>query len=157
MAAVFAGVFIVGQRGDIRELLATAASQPKRALVCGTISSWRGAQVADVPKAAPITIIANFPKRGEAERSFQGLTNRLPASATLKTFGDSVLLTLPAGEAGMRKQWFAELQRQTKMVFVDSSNAPAILLVSCQLATKREAKELEDELTLLSAWANCRV
>jgi Zn-dependent protease len=147
MALVFAGVFIFGQRGDLRAMLSGVASQPKRALDCGTVSSWDGAPVAGVTEAASVTIIANFPKRHEALSSFQGLTNRLPASATAKLFGDSVLLTLPAGEANLRKQWFDELQRQTKVVFVDGSNTPATLSLSCQTTDDKSAKEIETELT----------
>ena len=146
LAAVFAGVFVFGQRGDLQRLLAKAAAQPRRNLVCGATSSWRGMQAAGLREAAQATVIANFPKRGEAEKSFQELTNRLPASASAKVLGDSILLAFPAAEAGLRRLWFAELQLQTKLVFVDSSNNPATLSLSWQLAEEKEAKELEEEL-----------
>ena len=146
MAAVFAAVFIVGQRGGFRGGLVDAANQPKRTLVCGTSSSWRGSQAGAVSETPPITIIANFSKRGDATKWFQMLTNRLPSSGSLRTFGDSLLLTLTERGDAVRKQWFDELRRHTKEVFVDSTNYPAILSVSCLLIDETRAKELESEL-----------
>ena len=105
--------------------LSDAANQPKRTLVCGTSSSCRGSQASAVSEAPPITIIANFSKRGDATKSFQMLTNRLPTSGSLTTFGDSLLLTLAEGGDAVREQWFGALQRLTKEVFVDSTNFPA--------------------------------
>ncbi len=146
MAAVFAVVFIVGQRGDFRGWLAGAANQPRRTLVCGTSPSWRGGQAGAVSEAPQITIIANFSKRSDATKSFQILTNQLPSSASLATLGDSLLLTLTTGGDTVREQWFGELQRLTKEVFVDSANFPATFSVSCRLADERLTKELENEL-----------
>lgn len=146
MAVVFAGLFIVGRRGDLRDLLAASASQPRHALACGNISSWRGDQADAGIAASSITIIADFPRRGSAVKSFQVLTNRLPSSATIVTFGDALLLTLPAEDGDLRKQWFGELQLQAKEVFVDSTNYAATLSVSCGLANEKVAKEIESEL-----------
>ena len=146
MAAVFAGVFIIGQRGDFRAVLAATANQPKRALACGTSLSWKGDQVDTASETPPVTIIANFPKRSDAMNSFKVLTNQLPPSVMLTLFGDSLFLTLPSGEGEVRKQWFSELQHRTKEVFVDSTNYPTTLSASCRLANESLAKELETEL-----------
>jgi Zn-dependent protease len=146
MAAVFAGVCIVGQRGDLRSLLATAAHQPKRTLVCGTIASWRGDPAEATDGVAQINIIATFPTRGDVMKAFQALTNQLPSFASLTTFGESLLLTLPEADDDVRKQWFGELQRQAKEVFVDSINYPARLTVSCNAINQQLAGELESEL-----------
>lgn len=147
MAAVFAVVLIVGQRGNFRGWLAGAATEPKRPLVCGTSASWRGARSSAVSEASPITIIANFSKRGDETKSFRMLTNQLPSSASLATFGDSLLLTLTEGGDAVREQWFAELQRLTKEVFVDSTDFPATFSVSCRMADEELSKELEGELS----------
>jgi Zn-dependent protease len=146
MAGVFALVLIVAQRGDLQALLASAAVQPKRPLICDTFPSWRGAQATGVSEAASITVVASFPRRSEALGSFQALTNQLAANAMLLTFGESVLLTLPAADDDGRKRWFGVLQSQTKDVFVDRTNYPAMLSLSCQAATPEQAKALQSEL-----------
>ena len=146
MAVVFAGVVTVGQRGDSSGLLANSVNRPKRSLMCGAFWSWRGEEAVAGHEMAPIMIVANFSNRSKAEKGFQGLTNRLPPSATATIFGDSLFLTFPGGETGLRKQWFAELQNQTKMVLADSSNNPAMFSISCRLPTEKQAKEMEDEL-----------
>ncbi|MBM3847263.1 MAG: site-2 protease family protein [Verrucomicrobia bacterium] len=142
MAVVFASIFIVGQGGGFRSLLDAGGAQPQRPLACGTIPSWNEQQA-----AVPLTIIAHFPNQTEAQQGFQRLTNRLPESAAAKVFGDSVFLTIPAGEDGLRKQWFDELESQTKVVFVDGSNAPSTLSISCEFSTEKLANEVEEELT----------
>jgi Zn-dependent protease len=146
MAGVFAMVLVVGQRTDLQALLASAAVQPKRPLICGTFASWRGPQATGVPEVSPITVVASFPRQSAAQGSFQALTNQLPADATLLAFGESVLLTLPAADSDGRKHWFGVLQGQTKEVFVDSTNYPAMLSLSCQVASLEQVKALQSEL-----------
>lgn len=142
MAVVFAGVFVVGQAGGLADFSSAAAAQAQHPLVCGTSVLWRGGQ-----SVVPTTIIAHFAENELAQEGFRGMTNRLPSSAAAKLFGDSVFLTLPSGDTGLRKQWFDELQGKTKTVFVDGSNAPARLSISCQFATDEAAKRVETELT----------
>ena len=146
MAVVFTIVLVVGQRGDMRALLANTTALPKHTVLCGPFASWHGAPAAGVAEATPLTIVASFPRRSDAEQSFEGLTNRIPASATLTAFGDSVLLTLPAGDNEERKRWFDVLQGETKEVFVASAKYGATLLLSCQAATEEQAKAIEQEL-----------
>lgn len=141
MAAVFAGVFIVGQRGDFHDVPGTGSDQPQRPLVCGGFPAWNRTEV-----AVPLTIIANFPRTAEAQEGFQRMTNRLPATSAARLFGNSVFVTLPAGVNGLRKQWIDELEGLSKTVFVDASNAPAILSLSCKFSTERLTKEAEEEL-----------
>ena len=147
MAAVFAGVFLVGQRGDFRALLANAPNQPQRSLVCNGSLAWRGEKAPGPAATAPVTLVAHFPRQADAARAVEGMTNRLPAVASIRTLGDSVLLTLPAGDDALRKQYFSELQARTKVVFVDSSNVSAVVSISWKLATAEEAKGMAEQLT----------
>ena len=146
MAAVFAGLFVVGPRGDFAKVLDRQSDKLKRDLFCGTTLTWRGSQAGAVADAPFITIVANFSTRGNALKSFRDLTNQLPSSVSLTTLGDSLLLTIRAGEDDVRKRWFGELQRQTKEVFVDGSNNPARLSLSCRLADQKLAEKAEREL-----------
>jgi Zn-dependent protease len=146
MAIVFAGVLVVGERGNARNLFSNALSQPKTPLVCGSILSWRGTQAAPISGTVPMMMVADFPNRSKAEKAFLGLTNRLPESATAKVFGNVLFLTFSSAETGLRKQWFAELQTLSKTVFVESSNTFTTFSISCQLPTEKQAEAIKDEL-----------
>ena len=128
-AAVFALAFIIAQRGDFRDLIANASLMPKHRLVCGPLPAWNGGQAVVAPDN--ITLVATFAKTGDTTALFQQLTNRLPATAALKLFGESLLLSLQAGQDDLRKQWLDEFQSRTRNVFVDSTNYHAAFSLFC--------------------------
>ena len=146
LAVVFGFVFAVDRSGLLSAAMAGRANVAKRPLVCGTTVIWPGTPMIGGSTSAPVVIVGNFPKRGAAEDTFRGLTNRLPVSVGATLFGNSVLLTLPPGDAGLRKQWFGDMQDRTKDVFVGSTNALAKLSLTCRFATEALAKDAEAEL-----------
>ena len=145
MAAVFAGVFIIGQRGGISGLVTNAIGTPKRAVACDAVRRHQGNPTAAAP-FTPITIVATFADATKAGKTFDGLTNRLPASTSASLLGDSIFLRLPSDQPDLRKQWFTELENQTKTIFVESTNAPAMFSVSCQFPTEQQAEQTETDV-----------
>ncbi len=142
-AAVFALAFIVAQRGDLRDLISSASSMPKHRLGSGPSPAWSGGQAAFAPDN--ITLVANFAKAGDAAALFEQLTNRLPATAALRLFGESVLLTLPAGQDDVRRQWLDDFQSRTRDVFVDSTNFHAAFSVFCIAPDTNAAQQIVSE------------
>lgn len=142
VAAVFALAFVFAQRGDFRDMVNNASRMPKHSLASGPWPVWNASAVA----SDAIVLVATFPKASAAAALFQDLTNRLPATASLKLFGESVLLSLPADQDGLRKQWLADFQGRTKDVFVDSTNYHAAFSLFCMAPTTNAAESIVSEL-----------
>jgi Zn-dependent protease len=146
MAIIFSAVLVVGQRGDFTKMLSAAGKIPKNKLACNSIAVWRGKEAPKIGAGSPNTLIATFPGNGAAEKAYQSLTNQLPANASLKCFGESLLLSLPMEDDAARKEWLARFKQQTKNVFVDNTNSPALFSLTCTARTEEDAKEMESEL-----------
>ena len=74
--------------------------------------------------------------------AFQSLTNQLPPACSLKCFGETLLLAMPADDDSARKKWLAELQGRSKDVFVDSTNYHAAFSLICVAPNSRVATNL---------------
>jgi Zn-dependent protease len=146
MAAVFAAVFVVAQRGGIGGLLAHGGRLPKHTYVCGDSSVWKGGQVSTDLASSQNTIVATFPSSRESKKVFQDLTTRLPAVASLKMFGESLFLVLPDNLVAARKEWLSELEKKTKEVFVNNTNFMAGASLSCLAPDLQTAETIENEL-----------
>jgi Zn-dependent protease len=144
LAAVFGLAFIIAQRSELRDLFANAALIPKHQLSVKPWPVWNGNEV--VLRPDNITLVATFVRAGEASEQFQGWTNRLPTTAALSCFGESVLLSLPAAQDDLRKQWLAEFQRQTRDVFVDSTNYHAAFSLMCIAPDTNAAQGIVNEI-----------
>jgi Zn-dependent protease len=163
MAVVFGAVFIVGQDGDFRRIFrkqtTTAAQHP---LTCDQLLSWRGNSAAAQSEAEQITIIATFVSIDGVAKAFRELTNQLPANASLRMFGNSLLLTLPAEQDAARKKWLTDLQSRAKRTFVDSAELQSRFTGSCVAPNETAAtailEEIEvyfkasDDLKLIPPW-----
>jgi hypothetical protein len=141
-AAVFAIALVFAQRGDFRDFVNTAALMPKHTLAAGYSQVWPGASTV----SNGVTLVANFTKGNAAAGCFQSLTNRLPATASLRLFGESVLLSLPAGQDDLRQQWLSDFQGRTKDVFVDSTNFHAAFSLFCIAPNTNAAASIIAEL-----------
>ncbi len=146
MALVFAVLFVVGQRGDLGGLVSAAASLPRHKFDCGSVASWRGPGAAQASVDAQNTIIITFSKRAEADKTFQETTNRLPASAAAREFGETILVALPVEDDAARKEWVQRLQLQSTNLFVDSSNLLATFSLACIAPNEQVARAISDEV-----------
>jgi hypothetical protein len=142
VAAVFALAFVFAQRGDFRYLVNNARLMPKHALASGPWPAWN----ANGAASNGIVLVATFPKASTAAALFQDMTNHLPATASLKLFGESLLLSLPADQDDLRKQWLADFQGRTKDVFVDSTNFHATFSLFCIAPNTNAAENIISEL-----------
>ncbi|HWY31364.1 MAG TPA: site-2 protease family protein [Candidatus Acidoferrum sp.] len=146
LALVFALVFLVGQRKDLRDIFMNAASMPKHRIACGQVPVWKGVQFNDNSIPSGNLIVATFARETDAATAFQSLTNQLPVDSTLQLFGDTLLLPLPADDEATRTTLVDELQKRTKDVFVDSTNYHAAFSLICVAPNTKAAEAINAEL-----------
>ncbi len=107
--------------GGLGRFTESVLRQPTETIECNAVEKWPGS---DAPlDRAPNLLVAKLADASSAQREFAGLTNRLPATAHLTRFGNSLLLTLPAEDDVARERWFGELQRLDTNSFVVVTNA----------------------------------
>ncbi|HEY1788796.1 MAG TPA: site-2 protease family protein [Verrucomicrobiae bacterium] len=146
IAAVFAVVFFVGQNRARLSFLNTMKLVPDHKLVLEESRTWRAGPGGRAAGSPGIILVGNFHDSTGAMRSFEDFTNRLPANATLRLFGDSLLLSLPLDDDGLRRQWLNELQHRAKDVFADDTNSHAAFSLSCVAPDKNTAEAVVNEL-----------
>jgi Zn-dependent protease len=142
-ALLFLVLFVVGERTDLGSFARAAADLPKQKLSCTDLASWSGTASAELADKSSKTIIATLAKTSDAEPLYQTLTNQLPNSARVGLFGQSILITLPEGDEGARKKWFAEMQSHTTNLFVASTNMFSALSLACVAPNDKAAEEIE--------------
>ena len=145
MAIVFGVLLIISQHGGgLGNFFRTAIHQPIHKYECSDYEQWNGQRVTT---DAPTTmLVTTFPKTSRAATAFAGLTNRLPDSASLMRFGNSLLLSVPAHDDEAREKWFDELQAQSKEVSVVVSNRSLTGRFMFLAATPAAATNLATEL-----------
>jgi len=142
-ALIFVVLFAIAQHGDLGGFVSAAARQPKQEVTCGAIETWRGAESRNDPQQHRITVIATHPRASAVNTAFGRLAGKLPSDGAITRFGSSLLVSLPANDDDVRKQWLDELGRETKDVFVASSNFHATLSITCIAPTAERAKVIE--------------
>lgn len=146
VAVVAMVIFAMGKSGDIGSFMRTAAQAPRHGIDCGSVKIWRGATATASLSNGHHTVIATLPKRKAAEAKYQQLVPRVPDPARLTLFGDSLLLTLPAGDAALRQKWVAEFEQFSRELVVERTNFSAGLRLQFIAPTDEEAKAIEEEL-----------
>ncbi|HUR44999.1 MAG TPA: site-2 protease family protein [Candidatus Saccharimonadales bacterium] len=131
--------------GGLKNFARAVARQPQHHYLCGNERHWAGKSFSNTE--AKNTIVSTFQKRSEAERAFQRLSSRLPATAAVTLAGDSLLLMLPAGDEAAREQWYTEVQAHSTNLFVSLSNRPINLSLMCIAPTASTASNLVQELS----------
>lgn len=145
MAGIMVVLIFAARESRLLESFSAMTRPPTRSFVCGSVEKWSGARADAASQVPRTTIVGHFQTRNAAHSAFQLLSSRVPASATLKCFGNSIFLVIPT-EPGASKQWLAEVQRQTKKAFLVTSNAPAMLSVAALFPGDAQAQEMEEEL-----------
>ena len=145
-ALVFAGVFMLWQRGDLRDMVAAAAAgRAQHKLACNSDLTWQGADLSALLTTAHNTLIATFATRAEAESALGSFTNRLPARAAARVFGSTLMVALPADDGEARKQWLGEIELVNSNVFVTSTNFPATISLTCIAPNEAVAAVIQEE------------
>lgn len=147
VAVVAAVTFVVARHADLGDFLAEAVAAPEGRYQCGSIQEWSGGETPG-PGTATDTIVAGFPTVKAAGSTFQRISERLPANARVKLFGQHVLLSLPRDDEAGRDKWFKDLESRGGDVFVASEDFQARLTLVCIAPTEATAQELEESASL---------
>lgn len=147
-AVVIAAVLILARHGNLRDIVAAAAVQPKLRVDSGEVLAWQGADVRQAAGVPVNTIVGTFPHRQEAEAAYRDFTGRLPPRASATLFGQTVLFALPAEDDNARERWFNEIHGHCPGAFVDSAKFHGQFAFSCIAPTDEAAQALEEEAKL---------
>jgi hypothetical protein len=146
LAVVVAMLLVISQQGGgLKNFMSAAVRQPHHAYRPGDVQTWGGRSAEEQPKLHTL-IVTTLPDREGARSAFAGLTNHLPPTATLTRLGDSLVLSMPAGDDAAREHWFDEMQACATNTFVALSNAPVTASLICIAPTGTEATNLTREL-----------
>lgn len=147
VAAIALGVvFTLGMGGRFGEASRWLSHQPQHRYAQGASQLWRGPDTPPLLLDTRVTLIATFDRKPQAEKAYQALTGALPGQATLRWFGESVLLTLPVDD-DETDVWLERLEEQTtEDVVVERRKSPAKVRVFAVGPTLSEAERLELEL-----------
>lgn len=144
IALVCVSVFILAQHVNLRDFAAAAATSPQQAVDAESLDVRRGAEAPD-PSVPQKTIVATFGSRASAEATFEKFAGQIPPQSTLRQFGQSLLLAIPADDEAAREQWFTRMERETKELHVSGGlgNSP---LSFAAIATDEKAAAAIEEI-----------
>ncbi|HEV2329984.1 MAG TPA: site-2 protease family protein [Verrucomicrobiae bacterium] len=145
VAVFFAVVFFVGQNWALLNSLNLAKMVPNHKLVMEQSQTWP-AEPTSVSGRPGAILVGTFGDSAGARLVFEDFTNRLPANATLKLFGDSLLLSLPSNDNALQQRWFGEMRRRAKDAFEDDTNSHAAFSISCLAPGTNAAEAIVNEL-----------
>ncbi|HEV3300564.1 MAG TPA: site-2 protease family protein [Planctomycetaceae bacterium] len=161
-ATVFAAVLVVGRQANFAQLARVAVAAP-------TIRYQKGStQVVEGPKASPaaqeVTVIAECADAKAANELFAEMQGQIPAAATFRVFGQTLLLALPANDNEARKEWSTKLEPRCKSVVVQSDVFSVPMTVLCIAPDGPSAEAIEQDYNdyamggqfkaLISPWSN---
>jgi Zn-dependent protease len=145
VAVVCASIFLVGQQTNLRGLLRSAATLPKRALDPASIEIHRASDSQQAPPGPHETVVASFATAAEARKAFVA-AQRGPSHTALRLFGQSLLVALAPGDDAAREQWLGLLKGLASDVFVATPETSAQVQLSCLAPSADEASRIEQEL-----------
>lgn len=143
-ALVLAVVIALGQRGGLNLFRRTVPEPPPYAYTSGQTKEWRGAAAPVLSSPLSVTLVAHYADAQAAQAQFAAFSTELPGRATLRWFGQSLLLTLP--EETEANQWRDRLQQQSRDVYLLSKGTPAYVRFACVFPSEEKAKQLQEEL-----------
>lgn len=156
-SALFLLVMLMGKiGGGFGNLVDTAARQPQH--VADTrqpVLTWRGADAAS--NGVRNLIVATFDHHAEVGNVYSNFTRRLPGTARMTQFGDSLLVSLPVNDDLRREEFFNLLQGHTTNTFVVVSNHPVSLSLFFLAPNSNEASNMVQELLSSSAVGNANL
>lgn len=162
-AIVSTSVFVLAQGGGLGGFVREAASIPTTPLDPDAAVSWSSDAGARADAAAErLTVVANFadaPRAGAAMAEAKSATGE---DVRTRLFGQSLLVSLPAGDVAARERWTTRLRPAAAEVFVATAERPAMLRLACVARTGEAADAIQREagdylrgshLQLIAPWS----
>ena len=151
-------VLVLGKfGGGFDNFISSAIRQPQHLVDCKQpVQQWRGSE-ADEANSTRHLLVATLPKRANAVEVYSNLTSRLPPTADLSLFGDSLLLSLPVNDAAAKHRWFSVLQAHDKDAFVVASDHSVAMSLFFIAADAKTATNLAQELAAYGAVPGTRL
>lgn len=147
IAAVFSIILVLGQKGDLGNLVIAAATQPETPYVCGSLQTWEGPAYDSVSVKQESTLVAPFDDAGPAEQNFKTLQGSLPPTTRMTLFGSTLLIQFPPSEKEPLRKFFSDLEKTCgKEVFICQPNVPLNVSLTCLTNSLEKAEELEADL-----------
>jgi Zn-dependent protease len=103
-------------------------------------------QPAGSDAAAPAAVVATFASGAAAKTALAELQGDLGPGMQATLFGESVIVSFPANDTAIRKQYFDRLHGKSKDVTAHSPAMPASLRVKCLAQDLAAAQSMEDEV-----------
>ncbi|MFL5338948.1 MAG: site-2 protease family protein, partial [Gemmataceae bacterium] len=144
-AVVFAVVFTVGLNSPLLNRFGFGPDRElKHQYRPGATDEWRGPEAPPHLSPDDDTIIATYRNESGAEAAFRALRAELPETATLRWFGQSVIVTMPVDDE--RDGRAQRLRKSAREVLVSGPDARVLVKLSCQTGSDPQAAQLEAEL-----------
>jgi Zn-dependent protease len=142
IAVVMGLILAFTSQFSFKDFARAAVRQPQHSVACGSLRQW------GAPPARPgHLIVTTFKKADKAAAAFQALTNQIPANSSLTLYGQSVLLSIPAGDDSLREKWFDVMQERSTNLFIQVSNTPVLLSMQFIAPTKAVASNIIGEVS----------
>ncbi len=145
-AVLVAVVLVVAQQASLPALLGTAATLPKHTLDPAAVETRRATGAQPPAGALHDTLVAGFETTEKARAAYQELRQRGPSQSPLRLLGQSVMVSLPAGDEAERQPWLAALRGRTSDVFVATPVTSARFQLAFLAPTAQAAGRIEQEL-----------
>lgn len=147
LAVVFGVLFVIGRDGNLKEGLAAARmGRSAKLLTLDTIKTTAGAGFNTAGEN--INVIVTLKTPGETAAAFDSWSSRLPESASLTRFGQTLILSLPTADQPARKQWGDAAKLLSTNSFVGTTNYAVTLALSCLAQDETKAISLRRQTQL---------
>ncbi|MCE5322695.1 site-2 protease family protein [bacterium] len=145
IAFVVAGFLFLVSSGNMKDMLGMLEKGGKYEYRQGSTQQHIQSNYSAVPNAARTTIIAICKNDSEAGALYKEFSGKLPATASLRLFGQSLLLSLPEDAASDRKRLVKALEPKVKRILVDREGNRLSVSFTCLLSSKKMSKQCEQE------------
>ena len=146
-AVLFTAIVAAGRGGMLGDLL-NGGMVPRLKYECHSVKPVRHGE----SNGSFLNLVVTMDKAAKAESAFNALVPQLGEQESLEKIGQTLVLTMPAGEKKARQNWLNRLEAYSTNAFVDWTNNSAQFYFICvapnQDAASNITAELRDYFTL---------
>jgi Zn-dependent protease len=141
-AVVFAGIVIVGQSGLLGGLMANRGRIPRLKYDCHSVKSVRHGDA----DASRLNLVATLDRPAQADEAFSALARQLGGQDSLEKIGQTLVLSISAGDKKARQDWLDRFETYNTNAFVDWTNNAASFSFIAVAADDVAASNIVSEL-----------